>query len=79
MYLLTEEDALRIGEWAVCSHHELGRITGRKELSWGVSWVGKKLDGTPWASRNPIFLGKEQSLLLNELFEFKFMYEGLLD
>jgi hypothetical protein len=42
-----------VGKWAVCSIGRLGRIEGRKQLDWGLSWVGTGLDGRPWASRNP--------------------------
>jgi hypothetical protein len=42
---------------AVCSRGRVGLITGKKELPWGLSWVGIGLDdGTEWASRNPRLL-----------------------
>ena len=41
------------GRWAVCSRGVLGKITGRKVLPWGESWVGFSLAGEPWASRAP--------------------------
>jgi hypothetical protein len=76
-YELTEDDQQHIGKWAVCSRGFLGKIEGRKELPWGLSWVGKKLDGTPWASREPIFLNKDTNYLLDETIEFRFMYLDL--
>lgn len=43
-----------VGKVAVCSRGIAGVITGRKELPWGESWVGKKINnGEPWASRKP--------------------------
>ena len=43
-----------IGKAAVCSRGRPGLVTGRKELPWGLSWVGIGLDdGTAWASREP--------------------------
>jgi hypothetical protein len=44
-----------IGKVAICSKGRPGFIIGRKELSWGLSWIGEGLDeqGGVWASRNP--------------------------
>ncbi len=43
-----------LGKIAICSQGEVGLITGMKELSWGLSYVGVNVnDGTLWASRNP--------------------------
>lgn len=41
------------GKLALCSRGRLGVVEGRKELEWGLSWVGTGVDGTPWASREP--------------------------
>lgn len=40
---------------ARCSGGQLGVVTGRKVLPWGLSWVGVAFErGAPmWASRNP--------------------------
>lgn len=58
------------GKWAVCSIGRLGKIEGCKELSWGESWVGTGIDGTPWASRNPKVLAEDDQVRLNKLIEF---------
>jgi hypothetical protein len=52
---------MRIGRVARCSKGRLGLITGRKQLAWGLSYVGIGLDdGTMWASRDPEFLGVDE-------------------
>jgi len=56
-----------VGRWAVCGHGRLGRIEGRKELEWGLSWIGTGLDGQPWASRNPHVLAKVECDRLDAL------------
>jgi len=54
-------EASFIGKVAVCSKGRPGLITGRKELPWGLSWVGIALDdGTAWASRSPTLMSEEQ-------------------
>jgi hypothetical protein len=44
------------GKVALCSDGIVGIIEGIKQLSWGLSYVGKTPGGKPWASRNPIVL-----------------------
>ena len=55
-----------IGRLAVCSQGRIGRITGRKELPWGLSWVGDGIDGKPWASREPRLLDESQERFVAE-------------
>ena len=46
-----------IGKVGMCSKGFPGLITERKELPWGLSWVGiNLLNGEQWASRNPKML-----------------------
>ena len=45
-----------LGKLAICSKGRIGIILGRKELPWGLSWVGKGIDGSDWASRDPVML-----------------------
>jgi len=42
-----------IGKWAVCGAGRIGRIESRKQLAWGLAWVGTGIDGHPWSSRDP--------------------------
>ena len=43
-----------IGKVGMCSINRPGLITERKEMPWGMAWVGDGLDRKgPWASRNP--------------------------
>jgi len=58
-----------VGRWAVCGAGRIGRIEGRKELAWGVSWVGTGLDGRPWASRNPRLVCEEEASAITALAE----------
>jgi len=52
---------------AVCSKGRPGLVTGKKELPWGLSWVGIGLDdGTAWASRSPRKMTQEELLALSE-------------
>lgn len=56
-----------IGLVARCSSGRIGVVTGRKELPWGLSWVGIGLDdGTRWASRKPTILTAEELRQLGE-------------
>jgi len=52
---MPDHDFDLIGQVARCSQGTLGLITHRKELPWGMSWVGIKLEPPfgPWASRSP--------------------------
>jgi hypothetical protein len=47
------DDENLVGKWAVCGHGRIGRIEGRKQLEWGLSWIGTGVDGRPWASTKP--------------------------
>jgi len=50
-----------IGKVGVCSKGRPGLITGRKELPWGLSWVGIGLDnGMAWSSRSPRLLPQDE-------------------
>ncbi len=55
-----------VGRWAVCAYGRVGKIEDQKVLEWGLSWVGKGLDGLPWASRNPTLIAESDALILNE-------------
>lgn len=55
------------GKWAVCSVGRLGKVEGRKELPWGVSWVGTGIDGEPWASRAPRVLCDNDAAVLETM------------
>lgn len=56
-----------IGRVGVCSRGRPGLITARKELPWGLSWVGIGLDdGTPWSSRSPRVMGMDELVALAE-------------
>jgi len=49
-----------VGTVGMCSRGRPGLITGRKELPWGLSWIGIGLDdGTAWSSRQPKPLTQE--------------------
>lgn len=53
-FIVIDEDKSLIGKIGICSNGIKGKITGRKMLPWGLSWVGVTVDtGAPWASRNP--------------------------
>jgi len=66
-----------VGRWAVCSKGILGRITGRKTLPWGESWVGVTLTGAPWASRAPVVIEKASGTELDALSEKAWQYGEL--
>ena len=51
-------DIPEYGRLAVCSKGRLGIVTGKRELPWGLSFVGIGLDGKPWASREPLWDGR---------------------
>jgi len=66
-----------IGRWAVCSIGRLGKIEDRKELPWGLSWVGTGIDGQEWASRNPRVLCDSDAVVLAEKLEKAWQYDDL--
>lgn len=58
------------GKIGVCSQGRIGRITGKKELPWGESWVGFGIfDGEPWASRDPRIVCPQDDKLLRKAAE----------
>lgn len=61
-----------LGKLAICSKGRIGFVTGRKELPWGLSWIGMGLDGTDWASRDPIALENMLATLDAELIKAEF-------
>lgn len=52
------------GRWALCNAGRIGLIQDRKQLAWGLSWVGVGLDGQPWASRRPRLISDRDATLL---------------
>jgi hypothetical protein len=60
-------DTDMVGRLALCSKGRLGIITGRKDLAWGLSWVGIGTDGTEWASRDPKIVCAVDSALMSRL------------
>lgn len=57
---VAEEENL-VGKVGVCSRGRPGLITGRKELAWGLSWVGIGLDdGSAWSSRAPRVVARDE-------------------
>ena len=60
------EEQNLVGRWAVCSKGRIGRIEGRQVLTWGLSWVGKGLDGRPWASQEPVLIAESDAGRLEE-------------
>ncbi len=61
-------DADLTGRWAVCSIGRIGHIEGRKDLDWGLSWVGTGIDGKPWASRTPRVICEADVALISPSF-----------
>lgn len=65
---MTREEGAEVdltGKVCVCSKGLVGVVEGRKELPWGLAWVGVRVsDGEPWSSRNP-------EVLANSRFEFE--------
>jgi hypothetical protein len=61
------DDETLVGKWAVCGIGRIGKITGRKTLDWGESWVGVGLDGMLWASRDPQVLADRDQGLIERL------------
>lgn len=56
-----------VGLVGVCSKGRPGLITGRKELPWGLSWVGIGLDdGSAWSSRSPRKMTQYELVALSE-------------
>lgn len=49
-------DAKNVNRWALDGTGRIGRITAIRKMEWGECYVGKGLDGFPWASRKPQFL-----------------------
>ncbi len=61
-FIVIDEDKSLIGKTAICSKGIKGKITGRKTLPWGLSWVGVAVDtGKPWASRNPTIVDEGEN------------------
>lgn len=52
--MATNIDSDLIGKIATCSKGIVGEIQGKKNLEWGESWVGIRLDdGGQWSSKHP--------------------------
>ena len=72
--LLVEEDL--IGKVAVCGKDIVGVITGKKELEWGESWIGERLDdGGPWSSKKPRIIANSIDEYNNQLLN-EFSFDG---
>jgi len=55
----TEENL--IGKVGRCSKGRPGLIMGKKELPWGIAWIGVGLDGRgQWSSRDPIIIAESE-------------------
>lgn len=56
-----------IGKAGVCSKGRPGLIVGRKQLPWGLSWVGIGLDdGSSWSSRSPRVMTRDELVELSD-------------
>jgi hypothetical protein len=62
-----EREQNRVGEWGVCSLGRIGHIEDRKQLPWGLAWVGTGIDGKPWSSRNPRPLSAFEATVVNRI------------
>jgi hypothetical protein len=41
-------------------------VEGRKELDWGLSWLGTGLDGRRWGRRRPTVIADARAALLEQ-------------
>jgi hypothetical protein len=57
--MLNDQDL--VGRWAICGHGRIGLIEGRRQLPWGLAWVGTGVDGRPWSSRWPTLVADENT------------------
>ncbi len=67
LHACAEHNENLVGLVAVCSRGRPGLVTGRKQLPWGLSWVGIGLDdGSAWSSRSPRKMTQDELVALSE-------------